>query len=116
MTLPILVLTVILCFLTGTVLARILVFPLIVKGQREAAKLNNHMPQITALTTRMNEAKRSGNRFECKSRGRFNILRPGSHGVIVIVSYTLSVQDKSVVDWALFCCTDRACTRKIEQT
>lgn len=49
---------------TGTVLARILVFPLIVKGQREAAKLNNHMPQITALTTRMNEAKRSGNRFE----------------------------------------------------
>ncbi|XP_069820298.1 mitochondrial inner membrane protein OXA1L [Dendropsophus ebraccatus] len=49
---------------TGTVLARILVFPLIVKGQREAAKLNNHMPQITAMTTRMNEAKRSGNRFE----------------------------------------------------
>lgn len=49
---------------TGTVLARILVFPLIVKGQREAAKLNNHMPQITTLTTRMNEAKRSGNRFE----------------------------------------------------
>ncbi|KAG8596241.1 hypothetical protein GDO81_001781 [Engystomops pustulosus] len=49
---------------TGTVLARVLVFPLIVKGQREAAKLNNHMPQMTALTTRMNEAKRSGNKFE----------------------------------------------------
>ncbi|XP_075424118.1 LOW QUALITY PROTEIN: mitochondrial inner membrane protein OXA1L [Ascaphus truei] len=51
----------------GTVLARVLVFPLIVKGQREAAKLNNHMPQITSLTTRMNEAKRSGNKFDCKS-------------------------------------------------
>ncbi|XP_040272787.1 mitochondrial inner membrane protein OXA1L [Bufo bufo] len=49
---------------TGTVLARIMVFPLIVKGQREAAKLNNHMPQITALTTRMNEAKQSGNKYE----------------------------------------------------
>ncbi|XP_073431569.1 mitochondrial inner membrane protein OXA1L [Dendrobates tinctorius] len=49
---------------TGTVLARILVFPLIVKGQREAAKLNNHMPQITALSAKMNDAKRSGNRFE----------------------------------------------------
>ncbi|KAM4709722.1 mitochondrial inner membrane protein OXA1L [Discoglossus pictus] len=48
----------------GTVIARILVFPLIVKGQREAAKLNNHMPQITAITARMNEAKRSGNKFE----------------------------------------------------
>lgn len=43
-----------------------MVFPLIVKGQREAAKLNNHMPQITKLTTRMNEAKQAGNKFECK--------------------------------------------------
>ncbi|KAG8455446.1 hypothetical protein GDO86_001577 [Hymenochirus boettgeri] len=50
--------------MTGTLLARILVFPLIVKGQREAAKLNNHMPQISAITTRMNEAKHSGNKFE----------------------------------------------------
>ncbi|KAM9330013.1 mitochondrial inner membrane protein OXA1L [Gastrophryne carolinensis] len=49
---------------TGTIIARILVFPLIVKGQREAAKLNNHMPQITALTTRMNEAKQTGNKFD----------------------------------------------------
>ncbi|XP_077324828.1 mitochondrial inner membrane protein OXA1L isoform X1 [Lithobates pipiens] len=49
---------------TGTILARIMVFPLIVKGQREAAKLNNHMPQITKLTTRMNEAKQAGNKFE----------------------------------------------------
>ncbi|OCU01280.1 mitochondrial inner membrane protein OXA1L [Xenopus laevis] len=49
---------------TGTVLARILVFPLIVKGQREAAKLNNHMPQISSITTRMNEAKQSGNKLE----------------------------------------------------
>ncbi|XP_053558267.1 mitochondrial inner membrane protein OXA1L [Bombina bombina] len=48
----------------GTVIARILVFPLIVKGQREAAKLNNHMPQITAITNRMNEAKQTGNKFE----------------------------------------------------
>ncbi|XP_075067578.1 mitochondrial inner membrane protein OXA1L [Mixophyes fleayi] len=49
---------------SATLVARVLIFPLIVKGQREAAKLNNHMPQITALTTRMNEAKQSGNKFE----------------------------------------------------
>uniref|UniRef100_A0A8D3CUR9 OXA1L mitochondrial inner membrane protein n=1 Tax=Scophthalmus maximus TaxID=52904 RepID=A0A8D3CUR9_SCOMX len=48
----------------GTVLARMAVFPVIVKGQREAAKLNNVMPEMTKLTTRMTEAKQSGNKFE----------------------------------------------------
>ncbi|KAI1888645.1 hypothetical protein AGOR_G00187280 [Albula goreensis] len=48
----------------GTVLARCAVFPLIVKGQREAAKLNNVLPEMTKLTERLNEAKRSGNKFE----------------------------------------------------
>lgn len=41
-------------------------FPVIVKGQREAAKLNNVLPEMTKLTNRMNEAKQSGNKFECK--------------------------------------------------
>ncbi|XP_016335071.1 mitochondrial inner membrane protein OXA1L [Sinocyclocheilus anshuiensis] len=48
----------------GTILARCVVFPVIVKGQREAAKLNNVMPEMTKLTTRMNEAKQSGNKFD----------------------------------------------------
>ncbi|XP_030398740.1 mitochondrial inner membrane protein OXA1L isoform X1 [Gopherus evgoodei] len=48
----------------GTVAARCLVFPLIVKGQREAAKLNNHLPEITRLTQCMQDAKRSGNQFK----------------------------------------------------
>ncbi|XP_030018229.1 mitochondrial inner membrane protein OXA1L isoform X7 [Sphaeramia orbicularis] len=48
----------------GTVAARLLVFPVIVKGQREAAKLNNVLPEMTKLTNRMNEAKQSGNKFE----------------------------------------------------
>ncbi|XP_012686319.2 mitochondrial inner membrane protein OXA1L [Clupea harengus] len=48
----------------GTVMARCLVFPVIVKGQREAAKLNNVMPEMTKLTNRMNEAKQSGNKFD----------------------------------------------------
>lgn len=49
---------------TGTVLARLAVFPVIVKGQREAAKLNNVMPEMTKLTNLMSEAKQSGNKFE----------------------------------------------------
>ncbi|KAJ8339645.1 hypothetical protein SKAU_G00342780 [Synaphobranchus kaupii] len=48
----------------GTVLARCAVFPVIVKGQREAAKLNNVLPEMTKLSNRMNEAKRGGNKFE----------------------------------------------------
>lgn len=48
----------------GTILARCVVFPVIVKGQREAAKLNNVMPEMTKLTNRMNEAKQSGNKFD----------------------------------------------------
>lgn len=55
----------------GTVLARLAVFPVIVKGQREAAKLNNVLPDMTKLTTRMNEAKQSGNKFECKNSAVF---------------------------------------------
>lgn len=48
----------------GTVFARMVVFPVIVKGQREAAKLNNVLPEMTKLTNRMNEAKQSGNKFD----------------------------------------------------
>ncbi|XP_042615585.1 mitochondrial inner membrane protein OXA1L-like [Cyprinus carpio] len=48
----------------GTIVARCAVFPVIVKAQREAAKLNNVMPEMTKLTNRMNEAKQSGNKFE----------------------------------------------------
>nr|XP_055053274.1 mitochondrial inner membrane protein OXA1L [Misgurnus anguillicaudatus] len=48
----------------GTIIARCAVFPVIVKGQREAAKLNNVLPEMTKLTNRMNEAKQSGNKFD----------------------------------------------------
>ncbi|KAK5893453.1 hypothetical protein CgunFtcFv8_006325 [Champsocephalus gunnari] len=48
----------------GTVFARLAVFPVIVKGQREAAKLNNVLPELTKLNTRMSEAKSSGNKFD----------------------------------------------------
>ena len=42
------------------------VFPVIVKGQREAAKLNNVMPEMAKMNSRMSEAKQSGNKFECE--------------------------------------------------
>ncbi|XP_078741258.1 mitochondrial inner membrane protein OXA1L-like [Lampetra fluviatilis] len=51
---------------TGTLLVRLLVFPLMVKGQREAAKLNNFAPQLMQLNKTMTDAKTSGNQFECE--------------------------------------------------
>ncbi|XP_013365907.1 PREDICTED: mitochondrial inner membrane protein OXA1L isoform X1 [Chinchilla lanigera] len=48
----------------GTVLARCLVFPIIVKGQREAAKIHNHVPAIQKFSARIKEAKLAGNSFE----------------------------------------------------
>lgn len=52
----------------GTVVVRLVVFPIMVKGQREAAKLNNIMPDMVRLNNKMSEAKQSGNKFECKFR------------------------------------------------
>ncbi|XP_076016381.1 mitochondrial inner membrane protein OXA1L [Genypterus blacodes] len=48
----------------GTVMFRLVMFPVIVKGQRETAKLNNVLPEMTKLTNKMNEAKQTGNKFE----------------------------------------------------
>ncbi|XP_008063470.1 mitochondrial inner membrane protein OXA1L [Carlito syrichta] len=47
-----------------TVLARCLIFPLIVKGQREAAKIHNHLPEIQKFSTRIREAKLAGDNAE----------------------------------------------------
>ncbi|KAG8509426.1 Mitochondrial inner membrane protein OXA1L [Galemys pyrenaicus] len=47
-----------------TVLARLLVFPLIVKGQREAAKIHNHLPELQKFSTRIREAKLTGDHAE----------------------------------------------------
>ncbi|XP_061768591.1 mitochondrial inner membrane protein OXA1L [Nerophis ophidion] len=48
----------------GTIVARLMLLPVIVKGQRETVKLNNAMPVMTKLNTRLAEAKGSGNKFE----------------------------------------------------
>ncbi|XP_004389992.1 mitochondrial inner membrane protein OXA1L isoform X2 [Trichechus manatus latirostris] len=48
----------------STVLARCLVFPLIIKGQKEAAKIHNHLPEIQKFSTRIREAKLAGDQAE----------------------------------------------------
>ncbi|XP_036406999.1 mitochondrial inner membrane protein OXA1L [Megalops cyprinoides] len=65
----------------GTVLARCAVLPVIVKGQREAAKLNNVLPEITKITHRLNEAKRSGNQLEFAKASSDMMLFQKEHDV-----------------------------------
>ncbi|XP_044276842.1 mitochondrial inner membrane protein OXA1L [Varanus komodoensis] len=48
----------------GTVLVRCLAFPVSLKAQQEAVKLSSHALQITKLTTRIRDAKKSGNNSE----------------------------------------------------
>ncbi|XP_006037156.2 mitochondrial inner membrane protein OXA1L-like, partial [Alligator sinensis] len=50
--------------MAATAVARFLVFPLILKGQREETKLNNQLPEITRFTTLLSEARRSGNHLQ----------------------------------------------------
>ncbi|XP_023562703.1 mitochondrial inner membrane protein OXA1L [Octodon degus] len=47
-----------------TVLARCLVFPIIVKGQREAAKIHNHAPELGKFSIQIKEAKLAGDNVE----------------------------------------------------
>uniref|UniRef100_A0A2I3T0B5 OXA1L mitochondrial inner membrane protein n=1 Tax=Pan troglodytes TaxID=9598 RepID=A0A2I3T0B5_PANTR len=50
-----------------TVFARCLIFPLIVTGQREAARIHNHLPEIQKFSSRIREAKLAGDHIECDS-------------------------------------------------
>ncbi|XP_026538859.1 mitochondrial inner membrane protein OXA1L [Notechis scutatus] len=48
----------------GTLLARCLVFPIIVKCQQQAVNLNNHYPQMSEMNSRISDARKSGNQKE----------------------------------------------------
>lgn len=48
----------------GTVVVRTIIFPLVIMAQRNAAKLNNYMPQMQVLQMKMTEARQSGNAID----------------------------------------------------
>ncbi|XP_077982453.1 mitochondrial inner membrane protein OXA1L-like [Glandiceps talaboti] len=48
----------------GTVLARILIFPVYIKAQKNAIQLNNVMPTMQKMSKRMSDARKSGNEEE----------------------------------------------------
>nr|CAH7738488.1 unnamed protein product [Callosobruchus chinensis] len=48
----------------GTLVIRICLFPLVIITQRNAAKMNNYMPQMQALQLKLTEARQSGNSLD----------------------------------------------------
>ncbi|VEN58487.1 unnamed protein product [Callosobruchus maculatus] len=48
----------------GTLVIRICLFPLVIIAQRNAAKMNNYLPQMQALQLKLTEARQSGNSLE----------------------------------------------------
>jgi hypothetical protein len=49
---------------TGTIVVRILIFPLVIVAQRNAANMSVNLPQLQTLQLKMTEARQSGNQLE----------------------------------------------------
>ncbi|KAI5651310.1 60Kd inner membrane protein domain-containing protein [Phthorimaea operculella] len=50
--------------LIGTICVRVAMFPLVIISQRNAAKLNNHLPEVQLLQMKMTQARQTGNQLE----------------------------------------------------
>lgn len=48
----------------GTLTVRLLLFPLVILAQRNAAKMNNYLPQMQILQLKMTEARQTGNQMD----------------------------------------------------
>jgi len=48
----------------GTIVIRFAMFPLVIIAQRNAARMNNYMPQMQAIQLKMTEARQSGNQLD----------------------------------------------------
>jgi len=53
-------------FVIGTLVVRMLMLPLVIKAQQNAAKMNNNLPGMQVLQMKMTEARQSGNQLEGK--------------------------------------------------
>jgi hypothetical protein len=48
----------------ATVLIRFVIFPAVVMAQKNAAHMNNHMPRLQEIQTKMTDARRRGDKYE----------------------------------------------------
>lgn len=50
--------------MVGTLVIRFCMFPLVIMAQKNAARMNNHLPQMQVLQLKMTEARQSGNQLD----------------------------------------------------
>ncbi|GLV46656.1 OXA1L mitochondrial inner membrane protein [Carabus blaptoides fortunei] len=54
----------------GTIVVRLLMFPLVVIAQRNGARMNNYLPQLQVLQLKMTEARQTGNQLDAARYGQ----------------------------------------------
>lgn len=54
----------------GTIVVRVLMFPLVVIAQRNGARMNNYLPQLQVLQLKMTEARQTGNQLDAARYGQ----------------------------------------------
>lgn len=50
--------------ITGTVIIRLCLFPLVIIAQRNAARMNNYLPQMQVIQLKLTEARQTGNQMD----------------------------------------------------
>ncbi|CAB3260700.1 unnamed protein product [Arctia plantaginis] len=50
--------------LIGTVVVRVVMFPLVIMSQKNTARMNNNLPEIQLLQLKMTQARQTGNQLE----------------------------------------------------
>lgn len=57
------------CITVGVLTVRLLMFPLVIRAQQNAARMANNMPQMAVLQEKMTQARLSGNQIEAAQAG-----------------------------------------------
>nr|CAD7407403.1 unnamed protein product [Timema cristinae] len=65
----------------GTVVVRVIMFPLVIAAQRNAAKMNNNLPQLQILQMKMSEARQSGNQLDAARYSQETVIFMKEKGV-----------------------------------
>lgn len=65
----------------GTLIIRLLIFPLVIIGQRNAAKMNNCLPEMQALQVKMSEARQRGDKLDAAMHAHELVKFMGEKGV-----------------------------------
>ncbi|GBP27129.1 Mitochondrial inner membrane protein OXA1L [Eumeta japonica] len=60
--------------LIGTICVRVVLFPLVIMSQRNAAVMNNNLPEIQTLQVKMTHARQTGNQLEAARYGQEMVL------------------------------------------